>query len=336
MRSVPSRSIEPGDRAQMLDHERRILGLDVHAGADRAAADAEIAQIVGGLSMRCDAAIDRARRTRVNSWPSRIGIASCRCVRPLLSTSSNSAPFASSASRSSSNAASELRASASAPSRMAVGITSLVRLRHVDVIVRMHRRVARRAPTEDARWRDSRAPRSRSCCARCRRPPGTRRRRSARDAAPAEDLVGRRDDRVGEPGVEAAGLLVRERRRFLDPDHGGDEHRERTQPADRKVLRRANRLHAVQRVAGTASAPSGSFSVRVAALPCGVSVRCERSRSGIEQSASRLCCTARARRLPGRCRSSAWSGNDTRARASRSPPARCSRAAPRRRACRCR
>ena len=47
--------------AQVLDHQRRVLRLDVHAGADRGAADAQIAQIVGGL---VDAPACRARSCR--------------------------------------------------------------------------------------------------------------------------------------------------------------------------------------------------------------------------------------------------------------------------------
>jgi len=38
-----------------------------------------------------------------------------------------------------------------------------------------------------------------------------------------QDLVGRADDRVGELGIEAAGLLVGESGGFLDPDDGVDE-----------------------------------------------------------------------------------------------------------------
>ena len=53
--------IETGDLLEILVHQRRIFLLDGHAGADRAAADAEIAQVVRGLVRR---ASRRARSTR--------------------------------------------------------------------------------------------------------------------------------------------------------------------------------------------------------------------------------------------------------------------------------
>ena len=58
------------------------------------------------------------------------------------------------------------------------------RLAHVDVVVRVHARVGARAARRGSPPRGWRAPRSRSCCARCRRPPDTRRRRTDRAAAP--------------------------------------------------------------------------------------------------------------------------------------------------------
>ena len=58
------------------------------------------------------------------------------------------------------------------------------------------------------------------------------------------------DDRVRELRVEPAGLLVRQRRGFLDPDLRGRRTLERTHAADRKVLLGAQRLHAVQRGRG--------------------------------------------------------------------------------------
>ena len=64
MRSVPSRRSSPRDLPEVLDHERRIFRLDVDAGADRAAADAEIAQIVGRLVNAPQPARRWSRRTR--------------------------------------------------------------------------------------------------------------------------------------------------------------------------------------------------------------------------------------------------------------------------------
>ena len=70
-----------------------------------------------------------------------------------------------------------------------------------------------------------------------------------------EHLVRGAHDGVGEPRLEPPRLLVRERRRLLDPDDGGHEHRQRPQPADREVLHGAHRLHAVQRAGGDRQRP---------------------------------------------------------------------------------
>ena len=62
----------------------------------------------------------------VNSWPSRIGIASCRCVRPAFTTSSNSRPFAANASRRFSNAFVNPASCERHANLMLVGIVSFV------------------------------------------------------------------------------------------------------------------------------------------------------------------------------------------------------------------
>ena len=61
-----------------------------------------------------------------NSWPRRMGVASCRWVRPDLMTSSNSVPLARNAVASTSRAASVEGSVASIARRIAVGMTSLV------------------------------------------------------------------------------------------------------------------------------------------------------------------------------------------------------------------
>ena len=62
----------------------------------------------------------------VNSWPRRIGVASCRCVRPDFTILSNALPFARNARASRVSDSVSAASCDSAPSRMAVGITSLV------------------------------------------------------------------------------------------------------------------------------------------------------------------------------------------------------------------
>ena len=66
----------------------------------------------------------------------------------------------------------------------------------------------------------------------------------------AKHFVGRLHDRVGALSVESSRFLVRQRRGLLDPHLGIDERIERTEAADRKVLLRAQCLHAISRVGG--------------------------------------------------------------------------------------
>ena len=80
----------------VADHRGGEAGGRVEPGADRGAAERQLA----------DAGSDRVATARCrsrtgaayppNSWPSVTGVASIRCVRPLLTTSANSAAFASS------------------------------------------------------------------------------------------------------------------------------------------------------------------------------------------------------------------------------------------------
>ena len=61
-------------------------------------------------------------------------------------------------------------------------------------------------------------------------------------------LVGGGHDRVGQLRVEAAGFLVRQRRRLLDPHHRPHEFAQRLQPADREVLEGTLGLNAIIRI----------------------------------------------------------------------------------------
>ena len=107
-------------------------------------------------------ALRRARSARAqppNSWPNVTGIASIRCVRPVLTMSLQLAARAARSSAQMLQRRQQLLADASAAlTWIAVGITSLRALAHVDVIVRMHLAPAR------ARRQRARSPRWHSCC----------------------------------------------------------------------------------------------------------------------------------------------------------------------------
>ena len=63
-----------------------------------------------------------------------------------------------------------------------------------------------------------------------------------------EDFVRRPHDRVGELGIEALGLPVRQRGGLLDVDNGVDERSQGRELGDGKVVAGALGLDAVQRV----------------------------------------------------------------------------------------
>ena len=59
MRSAPTRRSSPEICAQVLDHQRRVLGLHVHARAHGTAANPEIAQVVGAFLHASQATVER-------------------------------------------------------------------------------------------------------------------------------------------------------------------------------------------------------------------------------------------------------------------------------------
>ena len=63
-----------------------------------------------------------------------------------------------------------------------------------------------------------------------------------------EQLIASADDRIGQPRIERTKLAIRKRSRLLQQDERTDEHRMLAQSADRIVLDRALRLRAIQRV----------------------------------------------------------------------------------------
>ena len=241
--------VEPRDLLQVLVHQRRVLLLDRHARADGAAADAQIAQVIRGLAYARRSARSSEPAYAVNSWPSRIGIASCRCVRPAFTMWSNSLSLlrervAQRLERADRAPAAPRGSRAECSSGSCRSWTAPCSRDRSDAPA-----CSRRAFRRGSRSRDSRAPRSRSCCATCPRRPDTDRRRTARRACRASTSSAAWTIASARPRVEASGFLVRQRRGLLDPDLRTDERPERPSAADRKVLHRANGLHSVQRIA---------------------------------------------------------------------------------------
>jgi hypothetical protein len=60
-----------------------------------------------------------------------------------------------------------------------------------------------------------------------------------------QNLVGGLHDRVGQASIQPSGLLVHQRGRTLDPDDGIHKRRQRPEPRNREVFRRAQGLNPV-------------------------------------------------------------------------------------------
>ena len=194
-----------------------------------------------------------------NSWPSDIGTASCRCVRPIFSTRANSSPFAKNACcrrRSAVEVAAEAEDQRE-PQGRRVGVVG--GLAEVDVVVRVDVLVvALRVPEQLERDVGDHLV-------------GVHVGRGARAAldevghelveqVARDQPVARRDDRVRDPRVDDAEIAVGHRRGLLHVAEGLHEaglgrHRD---ARDVEVLLAAKRLHAVIRVVREVRARRGS------------------------------------------------------------------------------
>ena len=236
---------EPGDRAQMLDHERGIFGLDIDAGAHRAAPNAEIAQEGGSHRDALQVAIDgdavgakllaQANRHRILQMraPALEHVVELRAL--------GEQRIAEHPERSDQVARESQRTEPDCGRNHVVG-----GLRHVDVIVRMDQRIAAARRSEVLVGEVG----EHLVHVHVVRRAGAGLVHVDDEVVAmraTQDLIGGGDDRVGQLRIEPARLLVRERRGFLDPDHRRHEHRQRAHPADRKILRGAYRLRAVER-----------------------------------------------------------------------------------------
>ena len=246
MRSVPARSSRPDDLSKVRDHQVGILFLHRDARADGAAANAQVTQVVRGLGDAPHAALDRVRvRVELLAESNRHRVLQMRAtgfddvVELLTLGGERRAQVLERA-----HERPELRETREPDVRRnrVVG-----RLRHVHVVVRMHGRVLAPRAAEELVG----AIGQHLVGVHVVRRAGARLVRVDDELVAmlaGEHLVGGRDDGVGEPRVEAARLLVRERRGLLDPDLRRDERLERREAADREVLPRAERLDAVERV----------------------------------------------------------------------------------------
>ena len=159
----------------------------VEPGADGRAADRQLAQ----PRQHVPAAARRRTRACVAhppaSWPSVIGTASMRCVRPALTTSAQSSARRRSARGEVLQRGDHVVGQGLGRGDVDRGREDVVAaLRGVDVVVRVHR------ATRGAAWRGWRSPRWRSCSSWCPTRSGTRRRGTARRARPRRPRPRRR------------------------------------------------------------------------------------------------------------------------------------------------
>ncbi len=246
IRSLAQR--EAADRFQVRDHQRRVLRLDVHARAHGAAADPEIAQIVGRVLEAAAIALHRVPiGAELLAEPDRhrvLEMGATALDDPVELLALREQRIAQPRHRAVEIGGQLQRAEPDRGGDHVIG-----GLRHVDVIVRMHRRVGAARRAEDL---------VRAIREHLVRVHVVRRARAGLEGIHHEMLavlvrehfIGGAHDGVGEPRLEAPRLLVREGRRFLDPHHRGHEHRQRTRTAHREVLHGAQGLHAIQRAGG--------------------------------------------------------------------------------------
>ena len=203
----------------------------VDAGADRGPAEWQLADPgQDGRAARCRSATWAAYPP--NSWPSVTGVASMRCVRPALTTSSNSPAFAASAAARCVERRDQLDGRRRGGGEVDGGREHVVgRLRRVHVVVRVHRacRAAGRRASRSPRWRScsttspTRSGTRRSGTGRRapRRPPRPRRRRSPSAMSPASTpssaFTARRRALDRRQGPDVRGLEARRRRSGSSP-----------------------------------------------------------------------------------------------------------------------
>ena len=232
----------------MPHHERRILLLDRDAGAHRATADAEVAQVVGGLLHATKPPVNRAGiRGEFLAEPDGHRVLEMRAARlhdvvefPALARQRIAEALERMHERV------ELRQAREPDIRRNRVVGAL---RHVDVIVGMHGRVGTPRAAKELVGTIG----QHLVHVHVVRRPGTGLVRIDDElfVMPAgEHLVRSLHNGVGQSRLEAVGFLVRQCRRLLDPYLRHDERPQRGQATDREVLLRAHRLHSVERIGG--------------------------------------------------------------------------------------
>jgi hypothetical protein len=245
---LPLPQLEAGHLPEVLDHQRGVLRLRVDAGPHRRAADVHLAEPVRGLRQLLPVALHRVTvRGELLAQPDRGGVLQVGAAR--LDDVVERRPLGQQ--RGGEGVERRERGGKRGQHREAHGGRDHIvgALRHVHVIVRVDRRVA------PARLPQQLVGPVGQHLVYVHVVAGTRAglihvHDELIAMLPPEDLVGRRDDGVGQPRLEPAGLLVGQGRGALDPHDRVHEGRQRPEARDRKVLRRAQRLDAVQRVRG--------------------------------------------------------------------------------------
>ncbi len=235
----------PVDHAvQILHHQLGISGLDVDAGPHRAAANAQIAQIIGGLVHPFQIAAQGAG-VRVEFLAEPDGHRILKMGAARLHYSVELPSLRRECIDKCLNRFTERRQLRNARDANGCRDHVIGRLGHVDVIIGMHGRIF---PALAAEHLVSAVREHLVDVHVVRRTRASLIHVDDELVAPlsAKHFVCCCNYRIGETSVETPGFLVRERCCALDAHDGVDERGERANSAYRKVLDRAQRLHAVK------------------------------------------------------------------------------------------
>ena len=230
--------------AQLAGEQRGELGPRVDAGADRGAALRQLPATAAWSTLKRAQSLSICARHPPNSWASVIGIASIRCVRPVLTTPPNSRARRSSTALKRRSACSRFSVEEQRRRDVNRGRHDVVAaLAHVHVIVRMHR------PAQAT----ARQRRDDLVGVHVAAGAGTGLKHVHRKLV-VESSVGHLESRGldgrRELGRHVPQFRVRARRRTLDQSQGTDERARHAQAARRKILDRALRLGAPERGRG--------------------------------------------------------------------------------------
>ena len=254
--SAPGRAGSPVRRASSVDHPGLVARVGVEPRPHRGAAQPQRRQLGERVAAPAPQRPRRAALQPETSWPSRMGVASMRWVRPAFTTPSQASALRGEGGRQALQRLRRRRRQLQRGEAHGGGHHVVGGLRHVDVVVGVHQgAVAAAAPQQLAG-----AVGQHLVHVHVVRGAGAGLVHVHHELfAPAavEHLLGRARDGLRLAARQEPQLAVHPRRGELDAHRRVHEGGVRAQPADGKVLQRPRRLRAVERRRGHGHLPHG-------------------------------------------------------------------------------